>query len=212
MKRSLKFMAWTTGAVSLLAAGLGCSHETPPAQTPAPEGKTSPPFESNVGPGQAAPPPAPEMGTPSTPPPAEPPKAEMQPPGISAPPPSPAPMAGADDEHELCNTLSNAAHLKVTDVQNGVTIVMTPKGNTDLPTLHEDARRIDDAIHAAPGREATGAGSCGLFTLGRLPGVHTQIVDKTGSVVMMITTTNPAEIKDLRRQTRDEVDHLGKSP
>ena len=57
----------------------------------------------------------------------------------------------------MCNTLSNAAHLKVDDVQNGVTITMTPKGDTDLPTLRDDARRIQGALHVGPGREATGA-------------------------------------------------------
>jgi hypothetical protein len=196
-------MAWTTGVVTLLAAGLGCSHETQPVQTPAPEGTTSPPFESNVGPGPAPAPPAPEMGAPSTPPPAEPPKAAM-------PPPAPA-AAGAVDERELCNTLSNAAHMKVEDVQNGVSITMTPRGSADLATLRDDARRMESAIHAGPGREATGAESCGLFTLGRMPSVHTQVVDTASSVILVIATTSPAEVKDLRRQARDEVNNMGKS-
>jgi hypothetical protein len=210
MKRSLKFMAWTTGAAALLTAGLGCSRETHPVQAPAPPvgTTTSPPFESNVGPGQPtppAPPPAPEMGAPPAPP-----LPAPQPP-IGAPQPGAGPgTAGAADEHEMCNTLSNAAHLKVNDVQSGVSITMSPKGGTDLPTLRDDARRIEGAIHAGPGREATGAESCGLFTLARLPGVQTQLVDKANGVVLVITTTNAAEVKDLRRQARDEVGNIGK--
>jgi hypothetical protein len=208
MKRSLKFMAWTTGAVSLLAAGPGCSHETHPAQTPAPEGTTSPPFESNVGPGQttpAQPPPAPEMGTPS----AEPPKAGPPQPGIGAPQPGAEPAPGATaNERELCNTLAGHAHLKVEDVQNGVVIVMTPRGGADTSIVKDDARRIENGIHAGPGGAA--GESCGLFTLGRLPSAHVQIVDRPGGAGLMITTTNPAEVKDLRREARDDVSNLGK--
>ncbi|APR85515.1 Hypothetical protein A7982_10864 [Minicystis rosea] len=129
----------------------------------------------------------------------------------------------AMNERALCDALATGARLRVEDVQNGVAIVAQPKAGTNLSTVREDARRLENAIHAnaptegaptTPGavEHATRGGeTCGLADLARLPSVTTHLTEGGNSVRLMMTTSNPNEVRDLRRITRDELNALLKA-
>jgi hypothetical protein len=231
MRRSMTCVGWTLGSAALLALGLGCSRESPPPEVPA--GTPSPPFESNVPPGPAPampePPganPAPlapgsipetgpmgQAGQPPQPPP--PPRTQFEP---AAPPEAmqhrteqPAPAASGANEHQLCDALASGAKLHVEDVQNGVTIIAVPRAGHDLANVHDDAQRIASALRQRPAAEGQATGdACGLFSVARQPDVMTTITDGRASVRIVMTTSNPAAIHDLRRAARDQVTSLSK--
>jgi hypothetical protein len=224
------------GAAALLALGAGCSRESRPAQQPT-TGGTSPTFESNVPPtgaeqgaqqgamgeqgamgaqpgamgGQQG-----AMGG----------QQGAQPGTMGAPQGVPgagatgeqqgaqpqAPMAG-QSEREMCDTLASGAKLHVEDVQNGVAIVATPRAGSNLATVRDDAQRIERQIHQGPGAGAPGAGgeACGLFSLARLPSVSTNVTEAANSVRIVMTTSNPSEVRDLRRVARDQINTINKS-
>ena len=46
------------------------------------------------------------------------------------------------------------------------------------------------------------------MSLGRLPSVSTQITEGVNTVRIVVTTSNPPEIRDLRRAARDQVSNL----
>ncbi len=123
-----------------------------------------------------------------------------------------APMAG-QSEREMCDTLASGAKLHVEDVQNGVAIVAAPRAGSNLATVRDDAQRIDRMIHQGPGAGAPGAGgeACGLFSLARLPSVTTTVTEGANSVRIVMTTSNPSEVRDLRRVARDQVGTMSKS-
>jgi hypothetical protein len=235
MKRSVTWLGGTLGSAALLALGIGCHRESQP-QTPPAAGTTSPTFESNVPPGtppagQAQPAPAPEMG-------ALPPTGPGQPPGEAAPPPAPPPAApapppemgaqpgaaprgaeqpsittgGGESERQLCDKLVTVAKIHVEDVQKGVAIVIVPKPGQDLSMVRDDARRVESMIHqhASPETAPPPAEACGLFIVARLPSVTSTLTEGAKSVRILMTTTNPAELKDLRRSARDQVHNLYK--
>ncbi len=220
MKRSVTCSATTLASAALIALGVGCSHESPPAQVP-PAGTTSPTFESNVPTPPAPPPPGPEMGAPAHPPPPAAGAPPPPPPGEMVAPPPPStpqePPAGAtgggENERQMCDELAGAAALHVEDVQNGVAIVMTPKAGHDLASVRDDARRVETTMRQRGGVETAPAPgtSCGLFSVTQMPGVTAQLVEGAKRVRIVLTTPNPAEVKDLRRVTRDQVQSLGKA-
>ena len=217
MKRSIKVLGWTLGSAALLTAGLGCSRESRPAQ--APTGTSSPPFESNVPtPGTPAPPPG-HAGEQPPPPPGQENAPLPPPPGNAGPatPPPPPPEMGAphgpeqpgatggnESEHQLCDALANDAKLHVEDVQHGVAIVAVPRTGHDISAIRDDSHRIESGIHQH-GAEGPGPEACGLFAIGRLPSVNVSVTEGTNSMRIVMTTSNPAEVKDLRRIAREQV-------
>jgi hypothetical protein len=220
MRRFITCVGRTLGSAAALALAVGCSHESRPAETPA-VGTSSPPFESNVPP---APPgtPGADKGTTITPEPtpgqpAQPGKEAQpgQPDAYTAPgaiaPPSQAGTTG-DSEHMLCNTLATEAKLRVEDVQNGVAIVFTPKAGHDLSAVRDDAHQIETSIHQPGTSGGQSSQSCGLLSVGRLPSVTTTITEGMSTVRLVMTTSNPSEIKDLRRNARDQVSEISKMP
>jgi hypothetical protein len=107
--------------------------------------------------------------------------------------------------------LSTSAKLKVEDVQNGVAIVMTPKHGHELGALRDEAHRMDTMVHQQPQGGAAGHETCGLLSIGRLPGVSTSVTEGRKDVRVLMTTPNHAEVKDLRRIAREQVNNLGKN-
>jgi hypothetical protein len=223
MKRSITCVAWTLGSASLLALAVGCSRESRPPQSP-PEA-TSPTFESNV-------PPVPPPESKEQPPlpgyqkgptgPASPPAPPPPPPGgpeeMSTPPAGPprgaeqpsASPAATENERQLCNALASGAKLHVEDVQNGAAIVAIPRAGHDVSTIRDDAHRIESTLkQRGAGESAPTAGdACGLFAIGRLSGVTTTVNEGRGSVRIVMTTSNPAEVRDVRRIAREQVTSL----
>jgi hypothetical protein len=117
----------------------------------------------------------------------------------------------ATSEKAACDALVNSAKLHVEDVQNGIAIVASPKGGTSLSTVREDARRLEAAIRTGgEGGQRGRAESCGIAELGRLPSVSVQVTEAANSVRIQMTTSNNAEVKDLRRIARDEVATMSK--
>jgi hypothetical protein len=216
MKRSIKVLGWTLGSAALITAGLGCSHEGRPAQPPT--GTSSPPFESNVPtPGT----PAPSSGTAKEQPPA-PPEQENAPlppsgsagpatpaPEMGAPPGAPAPGAagGNESEHHLCDALANDAKLHVEDVQHGAAIVAVPRTGHDISAIRDDSHRIESTLRQH-GAEGPGPEACGLFAIGRLPSVSVSVTEGANSMRIVMTTSNPAEVRDLRRIAREQVSSM----
>lgn len=220
MKRSVTWFGTTVGAAALIALAAGCSRENKGAEAP-PQGPGSPAFESNVPP--PAPPPPGAETAPTPPPPPGPPQEQgaAQPPAPPPPPggepgtappgpPAPAPAAG-ETERQLCDTLSSEANLRTEDTPNGVAIVMTPKKGHDLSTLREQVHRADTMMMKRGG-EATGPDACGLFSIARLPSVSTSVNEGKKDVRIMMTTANPAEVRDLRRIAKEQVNELTKAP
>jgi hypothetical protein len=126
------------------------------------------------------------------------------------PPPAGEPTATAGgNEREMCDSLATAAKLHVEDVQHGVAIVMVPRQGTTLSNLSDDAHKVQQSIqqHAQP---QAGGEPCGIFALGRLPSVNTSVSEGKTSVRIVMTTTNPSEVRDLRRMTREQVGMLTK--
>jgi len=236
MKRSITCVGMTLGSAALIALGAGCSHGNRPAQAP-PAGTTSPTFESNVPPGSAPsapsgqePPPGPSYenapqppggaaGQPGQPPPGgttfQPePGTPPTPPGSGMEPPSAMPAPAKENERKLCDDLAASAMLHVEDVKNGVTIVAIPKAAASLASVRDDAQRVESTMrqHAAGAAASTpGSEACGLFAVARLPDVTTTLTEGTKSVRILVTTTNPAEVKDLRRLAREQVQDLTKT-
>jgi hypothetical protein len=115
------------------------------------------------------------------------------------------PAATAPNERQLCDALSGHAKLHVEDVKDGVAIVATPKAGHHLGTVRDDAHHIGTALKEH-GREPGPMGeACGLFSIGRLPDVNTTVTETANSVRILMTTPNAAEVKDLRRITREQV-------
>jgi hypothetical protein len=133
--------------------------------------------------------------------------------------PTPGGETGAPtgmNERALCDALATSARLRIDDVQNGVVIVATPKAGNDLATVREQARRLENSIRTGGGEAGAQHGmrageSCGIAELGRLPSVSTQLTETGNSVRIMMTTNNAAEVRDLRRIARDELNALTKS-
>jgi len=213
MKRTVKFLGVTFGATALLSLGVACSSR----QTPAPSVGVTAPSSENLTPpvGTSAQPGASiDLGTQGQPSPGSQPGALGSGLGDTGPGDTGAaqPRAGTGDA-ALCDGLASAAKLHVEDVQNGLAIVAVPKAGTSLAAVRDDARRLESSIHAAGG-EAHGAQpsaeSCGLLQMGRLPGVTTVITEGPSSVRIQMTTSNPSEVKGLRKMGRDEITTLGK--
>jgi hypothetical protein len=212
MKRSITRLGMTLGSASLIALGVGCSHDNRPAQAPA-TGTSSPPFESNVPPSPApAPPPPPNAPEPGmeTPPP---PHAAMPNEPNAPPPPPGAPggmeQAAGDNEKQLCDALATSANVHAEDAQNGATIVAIPKRGHDIATVRDDARRLQTSLsRRAPSEGIPSGETCGLYSAARLPGVDVSISEGTGDVRIMMTTTNPAEVRDVRRIARDQANAM----
>jgi hypothetical protein len=220
MKRSITWFGVTLGSAALIALGSGCSRESRPAQAPR-MGTSSPTFESNVpkspppGPGYEPAPPMPP-GQPTPPPSStfQPETGEPGPQGAPEPPSPQPPMPTGENERQMCDDLAVGAALHVEDVQHGVTIVAIPKVGSSLSNVRDDAQRIETTMrqHAAGAApSAPGSEACGLFTVARLSGVTTSLTEGTKSVRIVLTTTNPAEVKDLRRLAREQVQNLAKS-
>jgi hypothetical protein len=221
MKRSITYVAWTLGSASLIALAMGCSRESRQPQTPT--GTTSPTFESNVPPGPSAagreqpPMPGEESGaagqaspSPPAPPPGSP--GEMGAPpdgaprGTEQPPASPA----GENERQLCDALASGAKLHVEDVQNGAAIVAVPKAGHDIASVRGDAHRIESTAkqHGAAESAPAAGDACGLFAIARMPGVSTTLTEGPRSVRIVMTTSNPAEVRDVRRIAREQVSSL----
>ncbi len=219
MKRSITCFAWTLGSAALIALAAGCSRESRAPQTPT--GTTSPTFESNVPPAPPPPgreqPPAPGYesgvtGQPSPPPPSPPPP--LAAPGEIGTPPGgsergmeqPQAAPAGENERQVCDALASSAKLHVEDVQNGAAIVAVPKAGHDLSAVRDDAHRIESTVKQHPPSEPGPAGeACGIFSIGRMPGVTTTVVEGPSSVRIMMTTANPAEVRDVRRIAREQV-------
>jgi hypothetical protein len=203
MKRCITCLGWGFGSTLLVALAIGCRANRP-AEAP-PAGPTSPTFESSMpgAPGEQAAPemaPTPEVG-------------EAPGPGAQKPQPAEQPAAPpAEHERQLCDALSGHAKLHVEDVHNGVAIVATPKNGQNLSTVRDDAQRISTALHEHAAEPGPGAEACGLFSMGRMPGVNTTVTETANTVRIMMTTPHAAEVKDLRRIAREQVGAMTKPP
>jgi hypothetical protein len=151
-----------------------------------------------------------------------------QPPGQVLPPtppemgaqPAPAPQGteqpqvttGGESERQLCDKLITVSKLHVEDVPKGVAIVIEPKSGQDMSTVRDDARRTENLIkqHATPESAPAPGEACGIFAIARLPGVTTQLAEGAKSVRIVMLTKNPAELKDLRRSAREQVNAMPK--
>ncbi len=136
------------------------------------------------------------------------------PPSPPAPPevaPPPAAEAGGESERALCDAFAGDAKLHVEDVQHGVAIVAVPRKGHDVSIIRDDTHRLETALRR--GGPATGPGpeSCGLFALSRLPNVSVSVIEGANAMRILMTTTNTAEVKDLRRLAREEVGSMSKS-
>ena len=221
MKRSVKVLAWTLGPAALLTAGLGCSRESPPPQPPV--GTSSPTFESNVptpgtppappAAGQEQPPLPPDHEAPQPPPPGgaqatPPPPAETwapRPRAAPRPTEQPSTMGAGESERQLCDALAGDAKLHVEDVQQGVAIVAVPRTGHDLSTVRDDSHRIESVMHQHGPATGPGPEACGLFVIARLPDVNVAVGEGSNSMRIVMTTSNGAEVKDLRRIAREQV-------
>jgi hypothetical protein len=222
MKRSITCVGMTLGSAALIALGAGCSRGNRPAKTP-PAGTTSPTFESNVPSGSAPSgreqPPGPSYETQPQPPPPSPGSRTFQPEpgepssqgGVAEAPPA---VATRENERQMCDDLAMGAVLHIEDVQNGVTIVAIPRASSNLSSVRDDAQRIESAMRqrAAGGAPSTPSSeACGLFSVASLPDVTTTLTEGAKSVRIVLKTTNPAEVKDLRRLAREQVQSLAKT-
>jgi hypothetical protein len=211
MKRSIMCFGWTLGSAALFALGVGCSHEESPAQTP-PTGTTSPTFESNVPPTPAPQPPsgpAVQPPPPPAPPPAAAPPEEPKRGATETPAPATAPTQPS--ERSLCDALAAAALLTTEDVQNGVAIVAVPRRGQDLGTVRDHAKRMEGAMHRSAGESQAAGESCGIFAITRLPSMTTSTTEGMSTARIVIITSNPAEVRDVRREVRQQVRNLKKA-
>jgi len=241
MKRTIKSLGVALGPAALIPLMMACTRpaETPTAPTTEPVAPSAQPPPSVETPAQAPAGPTSELGTrekgargPEAPKgheaqPAQP--AQPQQPGLGSglgqqaqPGEQPAPGetgAPAANERALCEALAKSARLRVEDVQGGVAIVATPRAGTDLSTVREEAQRLENSIRtgAAEGqaggaqRGVRSAETCGIAELGRLPSVSVQLTEGGNAVRILMTTSNTAEVRDLRRIARDEIGALMKS-
>jgi len=236
MKRSMMSVGMTLGSAALLVLEMGCSRESRPVQAP-PAPPPAPAFESNVPPptpppGHEMPPSAPGyeagqpppggpmqpapsapsgMAQPTTPAPSEPPGPPSGAPSTMEAPPV---VASGPNERQQCAALESTARLHVEDVRNGVAIVAIPKAGHALSTVRDDAHRIESTLRQRSAAESApvAGDACGLFSIARMPGVSTRLVDGARMVRIVMTTSNAAEVRDLRRIAREQVKELEKMP
>jgi hypothetical protein len=214
MKRTMSYVTAVLAPAALIPLMMGCTSQRPVRPTP-----TTPPAEPG----------APSMQQPARP--AEPqgPTGQMgkgqiqQQPGEPGreqeaqpkeqlgsglgQPERPSPEQGeqAMSDKAICDALAQSAKLRVEDVQHGVAIMATPKGDADVSTVRDDARRLSATIQKGAEPHADRGESCGLAELGRLPSVTVQMSEGGQGVRILMTTSNPSEVKDLRRMAREEI-------
>ena len=210
MKRSITRVGLTFASAALLAMLASCSRQSQPAQ-PTP----SPTFE----PGMEPPPPPAAPQAPTAP------TAPGAPQGGQAPmPPQPQseygqgmeeqpygqPEQGAQgagqpamtmSEREACDALKRDSRINVEDVQGGVAIVMRPKRGAELSGVRENARMIERHMSQG-GPRSPSAQQCALFDLAA-PGVMTSLTEGADSVRLILTTSDAAKTRTLRKQARD---------
>jgi hypothetical protein len=223
MKRTIQSLATACAPALLIPLAVACSSQqpaqsptnaAPPMEPGAPSTMPAPGTETPAGPtGQLG---MPEQGGAQPPAPRGP---EGQPGqqglgsglGQEA---QPTPAEGgqaAQAERAACATLANDARLRVEDVQHGIAIVLVPRAGSDLPTVRDDAHHLESAIHAGAEGHGQRGEACGIAELGRLPSVTTSITESDGAVRIIMTTSNPGEVRDLRRIARDEAAGLNKA-
>jgi hypothetical protein len=110
----------------------------------------------------------------------------------------------------MCDSLAADAKIHVEDVQHGVAIVVVPRKGHDISAIRDDAHHIEGVMHRGGPATGPGADSCGLFAISRLPNVNVSVVEGANAMRLLMTTTNSAEVKDLRRLAREEVSSLSK--
>jgi hypothetical protein len=128
----------------------------------------------------------------------------QKPPAPSEPPPvaaAPAP----ETERQLCDALAGHAKLRAEDAPRGVVIVVTPRTARETPVMLDDTRRLDAMMRLHTTEAGPIGETCGLFMIGRLPGVTTKITEGANTTRILMTTVRPAELKALRRIAREQV-------
>ena len=120
----------------------------------------------------------------------------------------PSAAGGNENERQLCDALAGDAKLHVEDVQHGVAIVAVPRTGHDLSTLRDDSHRIESTIRQHGPETGPGPEACGLFAIARLPSVDVSVAEGTNSMRILMTTSNSAEVKDLRRLAREQVSSM----
>ena len=161
MKQSIRFSAGPWARPRCSRAGLGCSHESRPAQA----ARRDELADVRVQRAPAGTPPAPPSRARSSRPC---PRARSAGPstggadahaarraaGSARDGSSRRPPAAGESERQLCDALAGDAKLHVEDVQHGVAIVAVPRKGHDLSAIRDDAHRMESAMRRAAPRRA----------------------------------------------------------
>ena len=91
-------------------------------------------------------------------------------------------------------------------------IVAVPRTGHDLSAIRDEAHRIESTMHQHTPEAGPGPEACGLFTIARLPNVNVATIEGKNAVRILMTTSNPAEVKDLRRIAREQVSTMARTP
>lgn len=104
-------------------------------------------------------------------------------------------------ESDLCAALTREGKLNVEDVQGGAAIVVKPRSG-DITIVRQRAQDINQRLGQNVG-SAPGA-SCELFTIAR-SGASTAVSETPESVRILITTTDPGQVRKIRKEVREYV-------
>ena len=227
MKRTMSYVKAVLAPAALIPLVMGCTPrpERPTPMTP-PAEPGAPSMEQPAQPGAEPQKPTSQMGRGEQPgrtrePQGREQQVQPQEPQLGSglgEPERPSPQQGepgaATSEKAICDALAQSAKLRVEDVQHGVAIVATPKSGSNMSTVRDDARRLSAAIQQGAEPQAGRDETCGLAELGRLPSVTVQMTEGSSAVRILMTTSNPSEVRDLRRLAREEIGTMmrGQSP
>jgi len=230
MTGSSRTLGRMLGATMLVALGAACSHSQPP-RTPSPtfesnvgETTTPPPM------GTTAPPPSEPAPSAMTPPepkePKEPkespaPTPEMTSPGgamgAEAPPagneaapsmtPTPPPVVVMASD--LCDSLTHSSSIRYEEIPGGAVLVMTPKPHETIDSVRDDARKFQTTFSQlgaqTPGMAsspAEGTPTCELVEVVHM-GASPSITEGPKAVRVLITTSEPSQVRAIRHSARD---------
>src|SRR5262249_13277316 len=107
----------------------------------------------------------------------------------------------------LCSMLSHVAMMRAEDSPNGVAVVLVSKRGIDMSNVKEQAHKVEHAAATAPAPAPAGQ-SCALFDATR-GGATMTVVERPNSVRLVMTASDPKQLKTLREQVRAYVSAQG---
>jgi hypothetical protein len=78
--------------------------------------------------------------------------------------------------------------------------------------VREDTQHMESAMHRSAAESQAAGESCAIFAITRLPSVATSTTEGMSMARIVIITSNPAEVRDLRRSLREQIQNLKKTP